>query len=90
MSLILIDKGVLQMVLNVLRRAGKAEVADELENSANKIRKDTERLDKLELYHREMDEFDKRLHPGKTMWVLFADEGVQGNVRKIIDASIKD
>jgi hypothetical protein len=51
-------------------------------------REDAERLDRLDLYHREMDEWDRKTHPGKTMWVLFADDGVQGDTRRIIDAAI--
>lgn len=34
MGQVLIDQGALKMALNVLRRAGKDEVADELEKSA--------------------------------------------------------
>jgi len=49
---------------------------------------DARRLDRLELYHREMDDFDKKTHPGKTMWALFADEGAQGETRSIVDAAI--
>ena len=37
MGMVLVDKGALRMALNVLRRAGKNEVADELEQSAQDV-----------------------------------------------------
>jgi hypothetical protein len=70
-------------------RAEIRRLEAELEKVLRESKKDAARLDKLELYHREMDDFDKKMNPGKTMWVLFADEGVQGCSRRIVDASIK-
>lgn len=52
------------------------------------LNEDKDRLDRIELYHREMDDFDRRSYPGKTMWVLFAESGAQGKTRRIIDASL--
>jgi len=52
--------------------------------------RDGERLDWLDknIFHREMDDFDKRQYRGFTMWVTFAPNGTQGTARKIIDAAI--
>jgi hypothetical protein len=51
---------------------------------------DTKRLDWLDknMFHREMNEWDARIHAGETMWVTFAPKGIQGSARKIIDAGI--
>jgi hypothetical protein len=51
---------------------------------------DKERLDWLDqnIFHREQDEWDKRQHPGATMWVMFSPTGHQGTARNIIDAAI--
>ncbi|MGN6656023.1 MAG: hypothetical protein ACTHJ9_11875 [Rhodanobacter sp.] len=50
---------------------------------------DTKRLDWLDknMFHREMNEWDARVHNGETMWVTFAPKGIQGSARKIIDAA---
>jgi hypothetical protein len=50
---------------------------------------DTLRLDWLDenIFHREMEPWDKRRAPGHRMFVLFAPDHVQGTARKIIDAA---
>ncbi len=79
--------------------AGRAELAEHLlkvapellrahKNFEDREQKVTVRLDKLELFHREMDDWDRKMNPDKTMWVLFAKKGAQGTTRRIIDASI--
>jgi hypothetical protein len=54
------------------------------------LRKDAERLDWLDknMFHREMNEWDARIHRGETMWVMFAPNGVQGSARNVIDAAL--
>lgn len=50
---------------------------------------DKERLDFLDrnFYHREMDDFDKKVRgTNTTMWVIFAPQGPQGNIRRVVDA----
>lgn len=52
--------------------------------------RDAERLDWLDenMFHREMNEWDARIHGGESMWVTFAPKEVQGSARKIIDAAL--
>jgi hypothetical protein len=51
---------------------------------------DAEMLDWLDqnIFNRELCEWDGRLHPTKTMWVMFAPKGHQGSARNIIGAAI--
>lgn len=49
---------------------------------------DTTRLNYLNhnFFHREMDDWDRRIRPEQTMWVTFGPQGVQGDIRRVIDA----
>ncbi len=55
------------------------------------LERDAARLDWLDknIFHREIDSFDKRLYPGSIMWVTFAPQGTQGTARRIIDAAMQ-
>jgi hypothetical protein len=54
------------------------------------VERDAERLDWFDknIFHREMDEWDRKQMPNSVMWVLFAPKGTQGSARRIIDAAI--
>ena len=58
MGMVLVDQGALKMALNVLRRAGKVEVADALEQSAQDVHSSTGNTDNLPSFQSEADAFD--------------------------------
>lgn len=55
------------------------------------LQKDKARVDWLEqnVFHREKDEWDRRVHGKSVMWVFFAPENVQGSARRILDAAVE-
>ena len=65
----------------------------ELERQLAEAKKDSERIDAIEFYTREPDEWESkygRCKNGDTWcWTFYAPKGVQGDTRKIIDAAIK-
>jgi hypothetical protein len=72
--------------------------ADELESlptsdtAMEEMRRDAERLDWLaDNFHSGthfMDSLDKKMYPNKWMWTFYAPEGVQCDLRKVIDSAI--
>lgn len=75
-------------VLETAKEMGCEPDNEAMLKRAAELMADKDRLDRLELYHREMDAWDRKQMAGKTMWVLFATDGVQGASRRIIDATL--
>lgn len=65
----------------------------ELERQLEAAKKDSERIDAIEFYTREPDEWESkygRCKNGDTWcWTFYAPKGVQGDTRRIIDSTIK-
>jgi len=69
--------------------AANVRLARDLQ-SARSASGDSARLDWLDqnVFHREMDDFDRKVEPNRTMWVFFGKPDVQGSARRIIDAAM--
>ena len=60
------------------------------QEALEKAQKDTKLMDWFDknIFHRELDSFDRMLYKESTMWVTFAPNGVQGSARAILTAAM--
>lgn len=75
-------------------RKEQADKIATLERQLAEARKDSERIDAIEFFTREPDEWESkygRCSNGDTWcWTFYAPKGVQGDTRRIVDAAIKE
>jgi hypothetical protein len=58
----------------------------------NKEYTDKQRLDWLNenIFFREKNEWDEKIYSGYNQWVFFSPVGTHGDIRKLIDRTMKD